>query len=441
MNMEETKPVQVYRCQSCGIESTVKQAFVEKKNLVGEKTKTTCFECEVKRQSRIFLIELVGLAGFGILYYLLDPYGILAQFVLYTFASFLLCIPIILLHELSHAIIGSLMGLRIFAIHLGFGRLLFSTKFLGVRWVVRLVPLGGATLLAGPETRLYRVRLFFAVLAGPALHAVLIVLLYLLQIFMLLITGHVHWIIGLSIWVNIISLLVNLVPHKVSSAYGMTGSDGMKLLHIPRMKRKELVANYVIYHSASAVDAVERKDIPGALQLAQKGLELYPNDLTLVNTLGYVYTHMQDYQKAREIFKSILETQQEIPEMMKYIARNNIAFADVMLEDPSLLQEADEYSAQAYQNMKWEPLLAGTRGAVLVANGKYDEGIELLKVAFAKSLDKSGRASDACFLARAEHRRGDPVEAKKYLEMARKLDPTCILLKKVEQELGNNLSA
>jgi tetratricopeptide (TPR) repeat protein len=433
--MEEIKPVKVYRCQSCGMKSTVKQAFVEKKNLAGEVRNTFCFECMTKRQTKILIIEFIALVLFGIWCYIWDPHGFLTTFAVYAFASLLINVPIILVHELAHAVIGSLFGLRIFAIHLGFGRLLINKKILGVRWVVRLVPLGGATILAGPETQFYRLRFFFAILAGPASHAVLVVLLYLSQAFLLITTGHTSWIVGLAIWLNIISLIINLIPHKVSSAYGMTGTDGMKLLQIPRMKRKELVVNYALYHSASAVEAVERKDFPSALQQVQKGLELYPNDLTLINTLGYVYTHVEDYQRARETFKSILETQQEIPEIMKYIARNNIAFADIMLENPSLLQEADEYSALAYQNMKWEPLLAGTRGAVLVAIGKYDEGIELLKVAFAKSLDKSGRASDACFLARAEHRRGNPVEAKKYIEMARKLDPTCDLIKKVEQEM------
>lgn len=435
--MEEIKPVTTYRCNSCGMESTVKQAFIEKKNLAGRVIKTTCFECVAKRQSRVLFIELLGLALLGGWFYLINPYGWIARFVLFAYASLLISVPILLLHELAHAVIGGLLGLRVFAVHLGFGRLLFNKKFLGVHWVARLIPLGGATFLAGPETRFYRMRFFLAVLAGPALHAVLAVLLYFLQFPILLMTGHINWIVGLAMWLNIISLIANLFPRKISTAFGVTGTDGWKLFHIPRMNRKELVANYVFYYSQSAVDAVERKDVSGALKWAEKGMELYPGNLTIINALGYVYSHMQDYQKARQTFSKILESQEEVPEVLKYIAKNNIAFANVMLEDPSLLPEADEYSRQAYQNMKWEPILAGTRGAVLVANGKYEEGIELLKIAFAKSLDRNSRASDACLLARAEHRRGNLAEAKKYIETARKLDPACNLLQKAEQEVGS----
>jgi len=126
---------------------------------------------------------------------------------------------------------------------------------------------------------------------------------------------------------------------------------------------------------------------------------------------------------------------------LHYLILNNIAYADVLIGDRSLLAEADTYSAEAYKNAPWLPPIIGTRGAVLVELGQVEPGIGLLKQALEKHTDAQSKALNACYLAIAESRRDNATTAQKYLETARSLDSTCYLLQKAEQLIELNVDA
>ena len=64
------------------------------------------------------------------------------------FAGLVLMIPLILLHELAHALVAHLLGQRVFAIHLGAGNVTFTTRFLGMRWYLRQFLVSGMTIVA-----------------------------------------------------------------------------------------------------------------------------------------------------------------------------------------------------------------------------------------------------------------------------------------------------
>jgi hypothetical protein len=114
---------------------------------------------------------------------------------------------------------------------------------------------------------------------------------------------------------------------------------------------------------------------------------------------------------------------------------NNVAYANLALDDPALLPEADIFSEQASQTMSWEPAILGTRGGVLVALDRVDEGLELLKSVLQKNPDKSGKAIDACLLAWGEWKRGNQQKSDSYLALARDLDPNSYLLKQIWKKI------
>jgi hypothetical protein len=115
---------------------------------------------------------------------------------------------------------------------------------------------------------------------------------------------------------------------------------------------------------------------------------------------------------------------------------NNIAYAGLMQEEPVYYTQVDEYSEAAYQNMPWQPEIAGTRGAALVALGNPAEGLPLLRTAMAQSVQPVNKALNACHIALGEISLGRLSKAQKSLNRAKRWDPGCPLIPRVEAALN-----
>jgi tetratricopeptide (TPR) repeat protein len=155
----------------------------------------------------------------------------------------------------------------------------------------------------------------------------------------------------------------------------------------------------------------------------------------LLNVSGVIYTYLNEYARAREVFTRLL-ARPNLAAGSKYLFMNNVAYADVLLDDPALLPEADGYSAAAYKNIPWEPAIQGTRGLVLVLLGNPGEGLPLLRGAFGKHTNNRSKAADACYIALGEFRQGNRDAAQKYLDAARSLDPECPVIARIEREMA-----
>ncbi len=429
-------------CSRCKCQSSVAAAFSKEKHFFGLVTRTYCPDCKLRRQTRDVVVVYVLLPVLGLALYFFYPVRWVGEFFLLMLVYAISSVPVTLLHELAHTLAARLVDFRVFSVILGAGRSLFSGRFLGIQWEVRAVPLSGATILGGPPASAYRLRLFLIYLAGPLVHAAIAILSWLaMTVVSLLAPG--HFLAGFFMvlfWGNLLSLAANLWPRKLASGYGVIGTDGWYLFKLFSMSAADLEMHYATYYGLEALDACRLRDYARAKAWADAGLARHPTDPRLMNTSGYVYTRMQDYASARQVFVRSLQADSSGSPGLKYMLLNNIAFSDLMASDPSLLPEADEYSGQAYQHIPWEPAIAGTRGGVLVALGRYEEGIPLLKTALAKNPDKAGKAVEACLIAGGEYRRGNPAEARRYLDTARMLDPGCSLIDRVGGEIGGGLN-
>jgi len=427
----------LFACKRCKRQSAVEEVFVKEKRFFGLLTRRFCPDCMLKRLRLDAITNFIILPLVGVLLYFISPLHRLGEAALIIGISLFLYIPFAIVHELAHAAVASLLGFRVFSILLGVGGRVVSGKFLGLKWDVRSLPLGGATILGGPPAPGYQWKHFFVYLAGPASHALLAFLfgsafvpLLFLDVPPLLTT---FCLICASL--NLFSLLANLWPRKVPTVYGEGGTDGWHLLRVFFWKPEDFQKRYALYYALEALDANEERQPLQARDWAAKGLALYPDDEMLLNVSGVIHTYLNDFARAREIFVRLLERPKLMPGS-KFIILNNIAYADAELNDPALLPEADQYSAEAYQNVPWEPAIQGTRGLVLVLLGKPDEGLPLLHSAFKKSLTRRNKAIDACYIALGELRRGNRAEAGKYLDAARTLDPECPVIARIEQEMA-----
>ena len=74
-----------------------------------------------------------------------------------------------------------------------------------------------------------------------------------------------------------------------------------------------------------------------------------------------------------------------------------------------------------------------TRGCVLVEQGRLEEGTKLIGAAMAGVEQSDHKACCACYLAVAASRRGDSAEARRLLDVARKLARDCDVFPYAEQ--------
>ena len=144
---------------------------------------------------------------------------------------------------------------------------------------------------------------------------------------------------------------------------------------------------------------------------------------------------LKQYREARRIYVQLLGRLAGYPEVRTTLF-NNIAYADLLIDDPGLLWEADACSREAYSRTPWVVYVKGTRGSVLVELGDYDEGLKLLQDAFGNHPEKHGQALNACYIAIGECRRGNVIEGHNYFSLARRLDPQCVLLDREVRETG-----
>jgi hypothetical protein len=324
--------------------------------------------------------------------------------------------------------------LRVFGIIIGIGKTIWSGNLFGIDWTINLLLLGGITLVGARPVPFIRLKLFLIYLAGPASHVILAVVFILLGKILAPSGFGLQVLLSLVI-ANVVLALTNLFPFRISVTTGMQGTDGWHLLRVPFLHDAELTKRYIGYFAGEALQAYAANDFDTARKWIDQAFTFDRTSGIARNVLGIIQMAKGESQASRETFLQILGTEEAKEPGLHYILLNNIAYLNALLRDPSLLPEADDYSAQAFQHLPWVPAVIGTRGTVLVELGQFEEGIALLKKAMSLHIDKQGKAANACHIAIGEWRRGNPGAARKYLATAITLDPKSFLVPFVESQM------
>lgn len=420
-------------CDRCGLRSDVEQAFSTEKWLF--KTRHFCPDCTLRRQTQAFLINIAMLVGAGLLIFSIDPYSRAALVVLQVSLVVLFVLPLILMHELAHAGAAKLTGLRVFGIMVGIGRTVWSGELFGMQWTFNWLPIGGVTFVGARPVPDIRSKLFLVYLAGPASHLLLAYPAHLMA-GMFPAFSFAHRSLDALVLANLLMAALNLFPRKLSLMTGVQGTDGWHLLRVPFLKQTELTRLHVGYFVGEALLAYRGNDFKGARGWVDQALALDAHSAIARNVLGIILMADGEYPASRQTFLQLLETEDGKQPALRYILLNNVAYLNILMGDPALLPEADGYSAEALKHLPWVPPVIGTRGAVLIELGQVGEGVSLLKKSMSLHPDKQGKALNACHIALGEFRRGETIEAHKYLVTAQTLDPGCMLLPRVKAELS-----
>src|SRR4029077_17441613 len=132
-----------------------------------------------------------------------------------------------------------------------------------------------------------------------------------------------------------------------------------------------------------------------------------PRSVVLRTWLGYRAIKDQGYASARTIFRDLVDEDRRASaagfgqrdDVSRGIHLNNLAWCDLMLDDPALVEEALSSSAAAIDLLPEHPAIRGTRAFALVCGGRPGEGIELGHTAYAKTKETGPKALQACVVA------------------------------------------
>jgi tetratricopeptide (TPR) repeat protein len=374
---------------------------------------------------------------------------------------------LILPHELGHALAAQLLGLRVFAIHVGTGRTLLATKLCGVRLEWKAIPAAGITLFGHPTLSFFRLRRFLTILAGPAVNVALVCLVLSLvpakelfppgqpqRGFQDLIGDRLpHGILlpAAFLLANLLILGVNLWPRVVWVGTLQCEDDGLALLTTPRLSSDAIQQRHALYFYLEGRSCSEDKRFAAAADWHRRGLDHYSDDVFNRSGLGLALFELGDFAGARNQWLSLLQ-RTNLDLGTRTILSNNVAAASLLLagsalarppsaeanlpEREALHREAEELSREAFCHAPWMPHCKGTRGCVLVEQGKVADGLVLLREAMLEHKDAEEKAFCASFIALGEAKMGRLTEAKKLLDSARKLDPKCVAVAVVAGQLA-----
>jgi len=428
------------KCDSCGLESDLDQAFSPtwKSFLSFQKPLHFCPPCLGKRQAAVSDWALLFVAVMSVLaiFMALTIAKPSDRTMLLACGCLIVFLPLAtVLHELAHAVAGKVLGMRLFSVSYGSsGRVLYRLRLLNCVVEIRRSLEGGLTRAAPRSTRWLRLRWGLVVAAGPLANTILGVAALLVP----LRSPAVETMVQSFALANLLMVGIALWPWKHATATGVIPSDGLALLTIPFASGRLFQQKHAAYFVLEGIECLRKKDYGGAEAWAQKGLREYPGDVRNRSILGVALLSLGRFDEARSLFLELAESDEPPANepQNKAIFLNAIAWADLLTGDANLLEEADRYSQQAMRATPWVAAIKGTRGSVLVTLGRLDEGMRLLEQAIHEHDENDNKALNACFLAIGFKKAGDVVASQRYLEEARSLDPECPLIPRVLEAMN-----
>ena len=356
-------------------------------------------------------------------------------FIVGLVAVMLVTWPLLVVHELGHAIVGTAMGEKLIGIRFGVGRRVVKFELRDVRIEFGLVPFGGATDFVNRGRSTFRPPIL---LAGVAFEAVVGLAAWRWSSDGA-ITGLIRYLVLVTVVLHVVT---NLWPFtRTNGAWESSRTDGGHLL---QWLRSDDDMNAPIGdidargRAAAVVHRLNRKDYAGALERAQAGYAQQPDSLDASHALGAALLFTERWGEAYQVLAQVADRAELLDPDSPYhaVVPSNAAWAAVMASDPDLLANADRWSRAAYLRVPVEPAVSATRGSVLVMLGRYGEAMPLLERSLRNLVSDSDKAIAAGFLAVAAARSGHPDAAREHEAAMLRLDPACPVRAFVEQSVA-----
>lgn len=338
-------------------------------------------------------------------------------------------VPMLIVHELGHALAARMLGWQVREIVIGFGRTLWQFKYGNTRIKIKLAPIEGYVLPAPVDPGNVRLKSALIYAAGPGAELLVLAL-------MILVFG---WdtVFNDSSELSLIALKTlavvilvgagfNLLPFRTEGAV----SDGLGILTSPFLPDEAIEMRLLTFDIREIDELMNRGKAGEAVERIQALLRQYPTntwlELMLAAALGaagqtdearnFVREKLARGDLADEIQRSWHGVQAEI--------ELNSAEPDYLVLDLAL-QKALKVTPEA-------PDLLAIRGASWILRGRFEDGGNQLEIAWRKN---EGSASDPMMLAWltiAAHKVGDLEAAAHFREAFEQINRSLVLKQRVE---------
>ena len=421
-------------CERCGVSSTLTTAFAMR--LFNGKSRTVCPTCKMDIDLLATKHRLQGTAAFAVLALILlqTPKGVAAWLflngILIIVMSWIMLIP----HELAHAGVARLLGLRVHGLVWGRGRALVQFSVRGLPVQIRAMPGIGLTYSEINDRPGYRLKRILVLLAGPMSHA------FMLALGVCFLSGlwthedMVEHFAPASVFMiaNVLLLVNNLYPRKIANL-GLT-TDGGQILALCRGGDKAKAGMVTHGAAAEATFHLEAGRWAQAEAVVRQALSIYPQDWVLRLNHGICLAQVEQLPAAIRVTRALLG--EPIPhEGMGAIAKNNLAYFELVAGNESQKEQMLSLSLEAYTLLPWLPACISTYGSVQAFYGDPDVALAVLANPKLESCTSWERASIHAAHALAHARKGNAEAAKKLLRLAESLDATSVMLRNARERV------
>jgi hypothetical protein len=339
--------------------------------------------------------------------------------------------PLLLVHELGHALTARLLGWRVTEVVIGYGPQMARFLFRGTLVVVRAVPAAGHVIPAPTRRGVDRPGSALIYLGGPAIELAVVVLVALLVGWEALFEpgGSAGMVAAQSLALTaFVGAMINLFPFTAAGSV----SDGMGVLLSASLTEEHFEMRVALPYSRAAERALDRGDAGRALAIVEKGLGELPDNVPLRIVRAVCLAGAGQQESAIEELQRI----RELPSLDEAVEAEALhAAALVVLEggDLALLPEAESACLSALKIMP-SARFEVTMGRIRLAQGRYGSATEILMHAYKGTRDAALEDRCLAYLSIAAFRERRFREAFLMMGALRARRPGRPLLERVERE-------
>lgn len=354
-------------------------------------------------------------------------------------AALILLVLATFLHEMGHALVAAVCGDRVLSIHLGRGVVEGCRRVGRTCWFLHLPLLGGLTVNLPGRLAGYRIKSILFALGGVTVNFFTAWLLWRnLQ-------SQPEWNLSLRwltafdpaltfFYLNLTMGIANLIPADIRLESGrLIPNDGKGvLLHLqtpsadsPKLRQQMALLQCGMYATYENVEA--------QWEVLQTALERDPSEPTLKTSEMLLLLELGRLTEALVVCRDIPECRADATPAEKGARANNLAWCHYKCGE---LVEAERLSARSLEGLPNHPNVCGTRGEVLLALGRFEEGRELLWKAVRSSHEAPSAAHHLSALVRLAALQSDQVEFVRLRELALLLDPSVEIPETMELQVA-----
>jgi hypothetical protein len=339
----------------------------------------------------------------------------------------------VICHETGHFLGATAVGFPAYRVSYGMGPVLWRRRFNNTWFEIRAHLWHGIVLIyPGLSFRKYPSMLFVA--GGPLGNLALIagLALFLAKV---PVTLQVQDALAGVMIAQLSMIAGTLVPARCTIRGVVYPSDGRQLIDIARERRTD-------------------PPTPVGLVMATF-LRPYCNGqepvLPAPDVVERLWRHLTDPERwiradiRRETAAALLQELQrgDLTRELELVVLDVLITDALIFSDPELRPRLEEWSRRALELGPDVPTIRGSCGSVLVELGRDEEGKAMLEPVVAADGSEMDLVLSRTFLARAEHRLGDSVSARRLVDEARAICKTkalspavTLLVERIAQEVG-----